>query len=29
MNNKNLLKRALKIQYDNTKNKILKTIEGE
>lgn len=29
MNNKSLLKRALKIQYDNVKNKVLKTIEGE
>lgn len=28
MNNKSLLKRALKIQYDNAKNKVLKTIEG-
>lgn len=27
MNNKSLLKRALKIQYDNAKNKVLKTIE--
>ena len=29
MNNKNLLKRVLKIQYDNAKNKVLKIIEGE
>lgn len=28
MNNKNLLKRALKIQHDNAKNKVLKTIGG-
>nr|DAY07064.1 MAG TPA: hypothetical protein [Crassvirales sp.] len=28
MNNKSLLKRALKIQYNNAKNKVLKTIEG-
>lgn len=27
MNNKSLLKRALKIQYDNVNNKVLKTIE--
>lgn len=27
MNNKSLLKRALNIQYDNAKNKVLKTIE--
>lgn len=28
MNNKSLLKKALNIQYDNAKNKVLKTIEG-
>lgn len=28
MNNKSLLKRTLKIQYNNAKNKVLKTTEN-